>query len=352
MKKVCIQVGHWGIEGIDTAEQKQFLRPWRDTSALKRSTGASGERDYHWNKVMPILRDKLIAAGVQVYIVDAIYRPEIYNQNYDLWISLHYDGGGTENRSMVSSPLRDKNPKYLNTQAHNEADRFADIWRRVYPKMVGTINRNERITAGMLEYYAFDYVPYDTPAVILEHFNHTSSLGEQLKNNPEIVAQADFEAIVEFLGITTQPPATNIADTKIDFDDPQGQRRQVKWYVSEWWNRYDQTERLKGEIATKDSRISELEKLLDAKETEVTTWRNKVTDVQNECNRKLEEKGKEIAALTTKNTNLQSIITDLNNQIIQKDNRIAQLIKDSNLELTVGEVLLLLWDKIKTIKLR
>lgn len=352
MKKVCIQIGHWGIEGINTTEQKQYLRSWRSTDALRRSTGASGERDYHWHKVLPLLRDKLIAAGIQVYIVDAIYRPEIYNQNYDLWISLHYDGGGTENRSMVSSPLRDKNPKYLNTQAHNEADRFADIWRRVYPQITGTINRNERITAGMLEYYAFDYVPYDTPAVILEHFNHTSSVGEQLKNNPEKVAQADFEAIVEFLGVNIEPAATNIADAKIDFDDPSGQRKQVKWYVSEWWNRLDQVNRLKGENATKDSRISELEKLLTTKETEVSNWRNKVTEVQNECNRKLEEKGKEIATLTTKNTNLQSTITDLNNQITQKDNRIAQLIKDSNLELTVGEVLLLLWDKVKTIKLR
>lgn len=352
MKKVCLQVGHWGIEGINTPEQKAQLRSWRDTSVLQRSTGASGERDYHWNKVMPLLRDKLIAAGVQVYIVDAIYRAETYNQNYDLWVSLHYDGGGTENHSMVSSPLRGASPAYLNAQAHNEADRFCEIWRRTYPAKTGTINRNERITAAMREYYAFDYVPYDTPAAIIEHFNHTSALGEQLKQNAEIVAQADFEAIIEFLGITNQPQPINLGDKQIDFDDPEGQRRQVKWYVSEWWNRKDQVKRLEGDITTRDTTIVQLNQTVKAKTTEVAEAQAQITKVQNECATKLEEKGKQIGDLTTKNTNLQTEITGYKNTIIAKDQRIAELISNQNTELTIGEVLKLLWEKIKPIKLR
>ena len=301
MKKVCIQVGHWGIEGINTAEQKKYLRSWRSTDALRRSTGAGGERDYHWQKVMPLLRDKLISAGIQVFIVDAIYRPEIYNQNYDLWVSLHYDGGGTENRGMVSSPLRDKNPAYLNLQAHNEADRFADIWRRVYPAKTGVVNRNERITAGMLEYYAFDYVPYDTPAVIIEHFNHTSALGEQLKLNPDLVAQADADAIIEFLGVVVKPQPSNLADMQIDFNDPDGQRKQVKWYVSEWWNRKDQVDRLNSDITTKDTRINGLIKDLDAATTTNGDWQDKITTLQNQYSRDMEAKGIEIGKLITKN---------------------------------------------------
>jgi len=352
MKKVCIQVGHWGIEQIDTSEQHAQLRSWRDTSVLKRSTGASGERDYFWNEIMPRLRDKLIAAGVQVYIVDAIYRAETYNQNYDLWVSLHYDGGGTENRSMISSPLRGASPAYLNTQAHNEADRFCEIWRRTYPAKTGTINRDERITAAMREYYAFDYVPYDTPAAIIEHFNHTSAVGEQLKTNSDVVAQADFEAIIEFLGITNQPQPVNLGDKQIDFDDPDGQRRQVKWYVAEWWNRKDQVARLEGDVATRDTTIAERDQTIKAKIAEIGELNAKLTKAQTECSAKLEEKGKIIGDLTTKNTNLQTTITSLKADITAKDNRIAELISNQNTELTVGEVLKLLWEKIKPIKLR
>ncbi len=202
MKKVCIAVGHWNIEGITS----QGLRKWRRVDALKKSTGASGERNYHWDKVMPLLRDKLIKAGIQVHITDAIYSNDIYKQDYDLLIALHYDGGGTENRCMISSPLRGVNPPYLYKEAHDKADEFCRIWKEIYPAMTGAINRDNRITAGMTEHYLWDYVKEGTPAVLIEHFNHTSAKGQELKNNPGLVAEADFQAIVKFLGIQVESP--------------------------------------------------------------------------------------------------------------------------------------------------
>lgn len=197
MKKVCIQVGHWGIENITS----ESLRSWRSADVLKRSTGASGERIWHWNKWMPLLKNKLIAAGVQVFIVGATYQKEIYDQEYDLWISGHYDGGGTGERCMISSPNRATAPSYLNSGAFSEAERFCSIWKGIYPAVVGVPNRDNFITAGMRDYYAFDYVGYNTPAVIVEHFNHTSPKGTQLKQDPEKVAEGDFKAIMKFLGI-------------------------------------------------------------------------------------------------------------------------------------------------------
>ena len=196
-KKVCIAVGHWNIENITS----EGLRSWRSSEVLKRSTGASGERDYHWNRVMPLLRDKLIQAGIQVYITDAIYNEYTYTQDYDLWIALHYDGGGTGERCMVAAPNRATKPDYLNEPAFSAAERFAAIWKQTYPDIVGVPNRDEFISAGMVDYYAFDYVGYDTPAVIVEHFNHTSDRGTFLKQNPELVAEGDYQAIIKFLGI-------------------------------------------------------------------------------------------------------------------------------------------------------
>jgi rRNA maturation endonuclease Nob1 len=205
MKRVCIQVGHYNIENITS----DGLRSWRSSTALKRSTGASGERIYHWDKVMPILRDKLIAAGVAVHIATAIFEEEIYRRDYDLWVSLHYDGGGSGERCMISAPNRATQPRYLNESAQSQAERFAQIWRETYPDIVGVPNRDDFITAGMKDYYAYDYVPYDTPACIIEHFNHTSPRGTYLKEHPELVAEADFKAIAKFLGLAEQPPVLN-----------------------------------------------------------------------------------------------------------------------------------------------
>ena len=205
MKSVCIQVGHYQIENI-TAKR---LRSWRSAEILRKSTGAAGERDYTWNKLMPVLRDKLIAKGIQVYITNSIW-DEIYaKQNFDLWISLHYDGGGSQNRCMISAPTREAVPAFLNDKPQRESERFCAIWKSIYPELTGTINRDGMITEGMLWYYAFDYVPLDTPAVIIEHFNHTSEKGTELKQKPELVAEADYKAILQFLDIPEEEPSNN-----------------------------------------------------------------------------------------------------------------------------------------------
>lgn len=204
MKKVCIQVGHYGTENLTS----EGLRDWRDVATLRSATGASGERDYHWNLVMPKLRDKLIAVGVQVYIVGATYNAEIYNQDYDLWIALHYDGGGTTERCMVSAPNRATLPAYLHETAQTNAEKFCQIWKTTYPSLVGVLYREDFVTPGMTDYYAYDYVGMDTPAVIVEHFNWTAARGAQLKNDPNTVADADFKVICKFLGIPDQPPVT------------------------------------------------------------------------------------------------------------------------------------------------
>lgn len=151
---------------------------------------------------MPALRDKLIEAGIQVYITDGIYNANIYNRDYDLCIFLHYDGGGTGERCMVSAPNRATLPAYLNSEAFTESEKFAQIWKATYPEIVGVSNKDSAITAGMRDYYAFDYVGLDTPTVIVEHFNHTSPRGTELKEKPELVAEADFQAIIKYLGVT------------------------------------------------------------------------------------------------------------------------------------------------------
>lgn len=203
MKSVCIQVGHWQIENISAKN----LRSWRSAETLAHSTGASGERDYHWNKVMPALKNLLVDRGIQVYVTSAIWDDIYKDHNFDLWLSMHYDGGGSENRCMISAPTRSASPAFLSEKAQREAERFCALWKSIYPEITGTVNRDNMITEGMLWYYAFDYVPLETPAVIIEHFNHTSAKGEELKAKPELVAQADYKAILKFLDIPETEPS-------------------------------------------------------------------------------------------------------------------------------------------------
>jgi hypothetical protein len=110
---------------------------------------------------------------------------------------------------MISPPNRDTAPAYLNLGAQNEAERFAQIWRNTYPDVIGVPNRDDFITIGMKDYYAYDYVGYDTPAVILEHFNHSSSRGSYLKEHPELVAEGDFKAIMKFFNMPIELPVTS-----------------------------------------------------------------------------------------------------------------------------------------------
>lgn len=202
-KTILLVCGHWNVENITALG----LRKWRAWSTLKSSTGASGERDWIWNKLMPLLKDKLIASGVQVFITDAIYHEETYSRDYDLCIALHYDGGGTDSRCIISKPLADIVPPFISSTASLESDKFIAEWLSIYPNRTGILSRQDRITEGMTDYYAWDYVKEGTPSAIIEHGNNTCPADhDRMFNQTEVIAQADVDAICKYLGVNNQPP--------------------------------------------------------------------------------------------------------------------------------------------------
>jgi hypothetical protein len=196
MKTCLLIAGHWQIENITA----KGLRPWRSYANLRKSTGASGERDWVWNDLLPLLRDKLIASGVQVFITDAIYHEETYSRDYDLALALHFDAGGTDSRCIISKPNPSQNPPYLYPEALAKADEFISHWLAVYPQMTGIASRQDRITEGMTDYYAWDYLKEGTPSVIIEHGNNTCPQdSEKMHNHTELIAEADVAAVRRFL---------------------------------------------------------------------------------------------------------------------------------------------------------
>jgi len=200
-KSVLIICGHKNIEGITA----KGLRTWRAWSQLAKSTGASGEKDWVWDKLMPLLRDKLITAGIQVYITDAIYHEETYSRDYDLCVALHFDAGGENSRCMISKPRPDIVPPFITSEASLQSDHFISHWNETYPAKTGIKLRNDAVTVGMTDYYCWDYVGVNTPSVIIEHGNNTCpSDHETMFDRTNLVADGDVEAILKYFQIQSE----------------------------------------------------------------------------------------------------------------------------------------------------
>lgn len=210
MKKLLLICGHQNIKDLTN----ESLRSWRDVTYLRRSTGAAGEMSYQSGQIAPLIEDELKDL-VDITITDAIYHKDIYDQDYDLVIALHYDGGGIENRCIITSPDDKTVPAYICAAAREKADQFCSIFKGVYPDLTGTVNRDGRITDGMKEYYAWDYVSIDSPSVIIEQFNHTSERGAYLKVNPNVVVDGIIQCICKYFEISPEenPEPTECEET-------------------------------------------------------------------------------------------------------------------------------------------
>ena len=204
MKTVLLGFGHQNIENIRT----KGLRKWRSAVALRKSTGTFGERDWLWNVLRPRLTEKLIAKEVQVFITDAIYNEEIYSRDYDLCIFSHYDAGNTNSRCIISDPRPTIEPPFITPEATIKSSKFISDWLSIYPSKTGITSNQGAITEGMTDYYAWDYVGTNTPSVIIEHGNNTCpSDHDKMFNNPDLIAEADVEAVVKYFGLEPEMPS-------------------------------------------------------------------------------------------------------------------------------------------------
>jgi hypothetical protein len=312
MKTVLISVGHKNIRNLTS----EGLRSWRDPSKLHGSTGASGELDYFWNEVAPRLKSKLIGAGINASIVDAVYHRDVYDKSYNLFVSMHYDGGGTQDRCMISSPRRNIVPPYLNETAYNESDRFCTIWKNIYPQLVGTINRDERITPGMWDYYMFDYVNEDTPSVIIEHFNHTGTNDQKLKNDPDKVAEGDFQSIIRFLDVPLDKCYNLDIDIPTEVEEDHKLKLQPrynkKWSFNDLMSDWVELAKIED---TFQKRLSEMSSKLVLRDQMIQTLTGEITRLKGllEIEQDMVKKQK-------------THITSLTGTIAEKDNQLSSLL--------------------------
>lgn len=122
-----------------------------------------------------------------------------------------------------------------------------------------------------------------------------------------------------------------LRDTVIDFDDSEGKRHNVGWYVYEWF--VEKTARLKcEETATKE--IEETRQEL-----------KKVNELLDEAHETITKKE---TVITEKN----DIITG-HLQTIKEQKDLIEILKTQTLDnLTIGEVVMLLWEAVKDLKFK
>jgi hypothetical protein len=177
--------------------------------------GAPGEAAWATD-LAAMLVGRLRAAGVEVVCVGAWLvngvvgsaPASVTDEDYDLFLSLHYDAAiYAQNTGCIVARAANDPVGYL-------ADRFITIWKRRYPAATGIPLHQERVNPNMTDYYAFRDTTAQTPGVILEHgvgqgLDH-ATLFERINE----VARVDAACVLEYLGITTPEDEDDMALTE------------------------------------------------------------------------------------------------------------------------------------------
>ena len=173
MKKICLQAGHKGV----TSGQ----------------TGTAGEQELNW-RITLRLSEILISKGFQLYIVDANPPDSQINQDFDFFLAIHgdwdspLDGGG-----CISAP----DPAYddNNTESKRIVDFIRKSYFSPYTEDTGIVERPNKVTVDMTQYYMWDRLTAKTPCGLIE-------LGEVLDAHDKVIlANTDRVAIAIAKGI-------------------------------------------------------------------------------------------------------------------------------------------------------
>jgi hypothetical protein len=177
--------------------------------------GAPGEAAWATD-LAAMLAGRLRAAGVEVVCVGAWLvngvvgsaPASVTDEDYDLFLSLHYDAAiYAENTGCIVA-------RAANDPAGALADRFIAIWKRRYPAALGIPLHQERVNPNMTDYYAFRDTTAQTPGVILEHGVGQGLDHATLFDRVDEVARVDAACVLEYLGITTPEDEDDMALTE------------------------------------------------------------------------------------------------------------------------------------------
>jgi hypothetical protein len=207
--------------------------------------GAPGEAAWATD-LAAMLAGRLRAAGVEVvlvgaWLVNGVVGPApalVTDEDYDLFLSLHYDAAiYAENTGCIVA-------RAANDPVGSLADRFIAIWKRRYPAATGIPLHQERVNTNMTDYYAFRDTTAQTPGVILEHGVGALDGGldhATLFDRIDEVARVDAACVLEYLGITAPEEDEMTAEQRRMLDLLAGWEITTPAALEDWKTWSDQT---------------------------------------------------------------------------------------------------------------
>ena len=196
MPRICIQASHSNITK-------------NCNLTLRSGTGAPGEIAFT-TKTADKLGNILAAKGFTVTEVDANANCDvsILNQDFDLFLALHYEanvhgqGGG-----FMTAP----DPK---VDANNaESIRICNAIKAEYFKNTGIVEHEEWITRDMTEYYMWNVLTAKTPCVIIECGVGLDPHDMVILNDTTRVVNAIARGICDAFHVSFDPAPTDYLST-------------------------------------------------------------------------------------------------------------------------------------------
>lgn len=183
--------------------------------------GAPGEAAWTF-KLASLLATRLAVDGIQSTIVGDWYQktpPPNVGEDYDLFVSLHYDAAIYSGKigSVGYTPSRNTGcfaDRAAADPMWQASDRAIRAWEAVYPAGTGIALHNERRNIRTSDYYGFHATSARTPGILIEHGvgAPVGTDGYPAGNDAPLlhgqigrVADLDAQAIRQFLGIVQEP---------------------------------------------------------------------------------------------------------------------------------------------------
>jgi hypothetical protein len=164
--------------------------------------GAPGEAAWTMRlatKVAALLRGHLTCEIVGDYF--GTPPPTETHQDWDLYLSLHYDAHQPPGYTTGCSIAR-----FEAELEHWEADRFVNLWLAKYPPATGIPLTLRRVGPNMTQYYGFRPLTAVTPGVIAEHGCGQGDDNEKLHAGLDHIAEVDAGFILAYFGIDRGGP--------------------------------------------------------------------------------------------------------------------------------------------------
>lgn len=193
MKKICIQAGHQNVK-------------YNSIVSLRGSTGAPNEMSFNID-IRDKVSDELRKRGFSVIGTDANANDDvnIISQDWDLFLSLHYDADvySTEPKNGGFADYPEPSTDGVTT----ESQRIAKIFNKTYFNTTKIPCVTKRSNVNTRYFYMWKYLSTKTPCVILECGvgMHTPEDHATLHFNRPLVVEGIVRSICEAFGVAYEP---------------------------------------------------------------------------------------------------------------------------------------------------